>query len=265
MRSSVALGPYEAQTFLPSASNMDKLDVTGTELQSGDNTIAQNLVQNCPQVEGQVPQQFGGNYRFFGQNSSVFDRRFPIQSAMLLWSKIPNVMWPTNDVFNSNAALRIFVNIILANTISVGCSGAMCMDTAAASRVFSSPSLVARGLARNGQYPNENAPPASRMVLTEYDCQAEQVAFNHVRSCDRIPAPPIAGPGHSENIHVLATAATDVLEAIQIAIVLFTNELAASGIPSNTILTPQVAQRTQRTVTRVSKGERSRTEYLHAR
>ncbi|KAE9413624.1 hypothetical protein Angca_006179, partial [Angiostrongylus cantonensis] len=114
-------------------------------------------------------------------------------------------------------------------------------------------SLVARGLARNGEYASENAPPASRMDLMEYDCQAEQVALNHVRSCDRIPAPPIARPGYSENIHVLATAATDVLGAIQNAIVMFTNELAANGIPSNMILTPQVVQRTQRTVTRVTK------------
>ncbi|VDM55394.1 unnamed protein product [Angiostrongylus costaricensis] len=76
------------------------------------------------------------------------------------------------------------------------------------------------------------------MDLMEYDCQAEQVALNHVRLCDRQPAPPSARPGYSENIH---------------AIVTFTNELGGNGIPSNMLLTPHVLQRTQRTVTRVSK------------
>ncbi|KAJ1366837.1 hypothetical protein KIN20_027614 [Parelaphostrongylus tenuis] len=114
-------------------------------------------------------------------------------------------------------------------------------------------SLVARGLARNGEYRNENAPPASRMDLMEYDCHAEQLALNHARSCDRRLSSPFARPGYSENIHVLGTTATDLLGAIQNAIATFTGELSANGIPSNMILTPQVLQRTHRTVTRVAK------------
>uniref|UniRef100_A0A0K0D7Y6 SCP domain-containing protein n=1 Tax=Angiostrongylus cantonensis TaxID=6313 RepID=A0A0K0D7Y6_ANGCA len=90
-------------------------------------------------------------------------------------------------------------------------------------------------------------------AFQEYDCQAEQVALNHARQCDRQPAPPSARPGYSENIHVLATTATDLLGAIQNAIATFTNELGGNGIPSNMLLTPHVLQRTQRTVTRVSK------------
>ncbi|KAJ1353864.1 hypothetical protein KIN20_010629 [Parelaphostrongylus tenuis] len=76
-------------------------------------------------------------------------------------------------------------------------------------------SLVATGRARNGEYPNENAPPASRMDLMEYDCQAEQLALSHAGSCDRRELPPFARPGYSENIHILDTAATDLLGAIQ--------------------------------------------------
>ncbi|VDM55337.1 unnamed protein product [Angiostrongylus costaricensis] len=225
--------------------------------------IAENLVQNCPPVEGPVPQQFGSNYHFFGQGSSVFDRRFPIQSAILLWSEISSVMWPASNTFDGNPALRDFVNMILANTVSVGCSGAMCLDTAAAACVFSAPNVQVGDQVYMSGTPCQIDADCIRFspafcenglcVNDEYDCQAEQVALNHVRSCDRIPAPPIARPGYSENIHVLATAATDVLGAIQNAIVMFTNELAANGIPSNMILTPQVVQRTQRTVTRVTK------------
>uniref|UniRef100_A0A0K0D562 SCP domain-containing protein n=1 Tax=Angiostrongylus cantonensis TaxID=6313 RepID=A0A0K0D562_ANGCA len=217
-------------------------------------------------------------------------------------------MWPANNTFDGNPALRDFVNVGLIGiilgkttpsrfhrsfwrTLLLSDAPAPCARILQPLRVFFrhltckletksiflarrvkstqiasdsvqlsvkmgyvlTISLVARGLARNGEYASENAPPASRMDLMEYDCQAEQVALNHVRSCDRIPAPPIARPGYSENIHVLATAATDVLGAIQNAIVMFTNELAANGIPSNMILTPQVVQRTQRTVTRVTK------------
>ncbi|KAJ1362827.1 hypothetical protein KIN20_022513 [Parelaphostrongylus tenuis] len=76
-------------------------------------------------------------------------------------------------------------------------------------------SLVATGRARNGEYPNENAPPASRMDLMEYDCQAEQLALFHAASCDRRELSPFARPGYSENIHILETTATDLLGAIQ--------------------------------------------------
>ncbi|KAJ1363920.1 hypothetical protein KIN20_023983 [Parelaphostrongylus tenuis] len=91
------------------------------------------------------------------------------------------------------------------------------------------------------------------MDLMEYDCHAEQVAHNHILSCNGQPAPPTSRPGYSENVHVLSTTATDVLGAIQNAIGMFTNELGGNGIPSNMLFTPHVAQRTQRTVTRVSK------------
>ncbi|KAJ1362591.1 hypothetical protein KIN20_022197, partial [Parelaphostrongylus tenuis] len=114
-------------------------------------------------------------------------------------------------------------------------------------------SLVATGRARNGEYPNENAPPASRMDLMEYDCHAEQLALSHAGSCDRREIPPFARPGYSENIHILDTTATDLLGAIQNAIASFIFELRGNGIPSNMILTPQVFQRTRRTVTRVAK------------
>ncbi|KAJ1363914.1 hypothetical protein KIN20_023947 [Parelaphostrongylus tenuis] len=68
---------------------------------------------------------------------------------------------------------------------------------------------------RNGEYANENAPPASRMDLMEYDCTAEQLALNHVRLCDQRESPVLARPGYSENIHILRTSATDLLGALQ--------------------------------------------------
>ncbi|VDM52756.1 unnamed protein product [Angiostrongylus costaricensis] len=76
-------------------------------------------------------------------------------------------------------------------------------------------SLVARGRAVNAEHPGEFAPPSSRMDLLEYDCTAEAFAHNHVRSCDRRESSPAARPGYQENIHILATTATDALGAIQ--------------------------------------------------
>uniref|UniRef100_A0A0K0D7C0 Lipoprotein n=1 Tax=Angiostrongylus cantonensis TaxID=6313 RepID=A0A0K0D7C0_ANGCA len=82
--------------------------------------------------------------------------------------------------------------MIRSQTVAVGCSGAMCGPVSTAANVnvgeqvympgtpcrddsqctrFSPAycdnglSLVARGLAKNGEYPSENAPPASRMDL----------------------------------------------------------------------------------------------------
>ncbi|KAJ1364834.1 hypothetical protein KIN20_025013 [Parelaphostrongylus tenuis] len=224
--------------------------------------------------------------RSSGEGSTTFDRKFPIQSAILTWSDISSETWPTGNFYDGNPALFEFSNMVLASTFSVGCSGAMCTNSSAAACVFSSPdvyrgqqiyipgvscqidahcttfspaycenglSLVARGLAKNGEYPSENAPPASRMDLMEYDCVAEQFALNHVLLCDKQPSPPSARPGYSENIHVLATTATDLLGAIQNAIASFTSELGTNGIPSNMVITPQVVQRTQRTVTRATK------------
>ncbi|KAJ1363919.1 hypothetical protein KIN20_023883 [Parelaphostrongylus tenuis] len=43
------------------------------------------------------------------------------------------------------------------------------------------------------------------------------------------------------------------LGAIQNAIASFTNELGTNGIPSHMVLAPEVVQRTQRNVTRVTK------------
>uniref|UniRef100_A0A0K0D6E9 SCP domain-containing protein n=1 Tax=Angiostrongylus cantonensis TaxID=6313 RepID=A0A0K0D6E9_ANGCA len=114
-------------------------------------------------------------------------------------------------------------------------------------------SLVARGLAKNGEYPILNAPSASRMDLMEYDCIAEFFALNHVTLCDKQPSSPFARLGYSENIHILPTTATDLLGAIQNAIASFTSELETNGIPSNMVLTPEVFQRTQKAVTSVSK------------
>ncbi|KAJ1354287.1 hypothetical protein KIN20_011170 [Parelaphostrongylus tenuis] len=99
-------------------------------------------------------------------------------------------------------------------------------------------SAVATGRMRNGEYPNENAPPSSHMNLLKYDCAAEQHAFNHVRGCSGHGSVPFARPGYSENIHVLRTTATDHLGAIQNAIVTWQNELPGHGIPSNMIFMP---------------------------
>uniref|UniRef100_A0A0K0D4A8 SCP domain-containing protein n=1 Tax=Angiostrongylus cantonensis TaxID=6313 RepID=A0A0K0D4A8_ANGCA len=193
------------------------------------------------------------NASSFGEHSSAFDRRFPIQSAIVQWSDISNQSWPAYNIYDGNPALFEFSNMILANTASVGCSGAMCFGSSAGACVFSSPSLVARGLAKNGEYPSENAPPASRMDLMEYDCKAEDYALNHVISCDKKQSLPLARPGYSENIHVLETTATDLLGAIQNAIASFTSELGTNGIPSNMVLSPEVLERTEKTVTKTTK------------
>ncbi|KAJ1350693.1 hypothetical protein KIN20_006554 [Parelaphostrongylus tenuis] len=164
------------------------------------------------------------------------------------WGQRP-AGWPMGNVFNGDPVNLPFANVYV--------SGPSCRDNEMCSGpgpgVCEGGSLVARGLARNGEYRNENAPPASRMDLMEYDCHAEQLALNHARSCDRRLSSPFARPGYSENIHVLGTTATDLLGAIQNAIATFTGELGANGIPSNMILTPQVLRRTHRTVTRVAK------------
>uniref|UniRef100_A0A0K0D7C1 Uncharacterized protein n=1 Tax=Angiostrongylus cantonensis TaxID=6313 RepID=A0A0K0D7C1_ANGCA len=47
----------------------------------------------------------------FGQGSSEYDRRFPIQSATLLWSEISNAMWPSNSVYDGNPLLFTFSNV----------------------------------------------------------------------------------------------------------------------------------------------------------
>ncbi|KJH53705.1 SCP-like protein [Dictyocaulus viviparus] len=114
-------------------------------------------------------------------------------------------------------------------------------------------STVARGRARNGEYSNENAPPSSRMDLLDYDCGAEQHAFNHVRSCDRQISPQNARPGYSENIHILGTTNTDDLGALQNAIQTWQNELENNGVPSNMIYTQAMATRTQKIITNVTK------------
>ncbi|VDM60269.1 unnamed protein product [Angiostrongylus costaricensis] len=248
IRSNVAQGTFQAQNPLPSAKNMAKL-AWNCDLER----LAQQAVDNCPPNPPPIRPANGRNYVLYGAGSSAIERQLPLRAALLQWSDISNVIWPANNVFDGNAALLPFANMIRARTLSVGCSSATCVGSSATACVFSAPSLVARGLGRNGEYANENAPPASRMDLMGYDCQAEQLALNHVRLCGRQPSSPSARPGYSENIHILETTATDLLGAIQNAIGTFTNELGGNGIPSNMLLTPDVLQRTQRAVARVSK------------
>ncbi|VDM55712.1 unnamed protein product [Angiostrongylus costaricensis] len=162
--SSVALGQFQAQNFLSSASDMRKL-TWSCNLER----LAQTAVNNCPQNPPPLGGPNGRNYRLYGPASSAFERQFPIQAALLDWSEISNLLWPANNVFDGNEALRPFANMIRARTVSVGCSGAMCMGSSAAACVFSAPSLVARGLARNAEHAGENAPPAARMdLMVEY-------------------------------------------------------------------------------------------------
>ncbi|VDM52751.1 unnamed protein product [Angiostrongylus costaricensis] len=92
-----------------------------------------------------------------------------------------------------------------------------------------------------------------RDFANEYDCGAEQLALDHVKSCDRQLSPPTSRPGYKENIHILETTATDVLGALQNAVAMWNKELEANGIPSNLLLTPQIFQRQQKTVTNVAK------------
>ncbi|KJH48918.1 SCP-like protein [Dictyocaulus viviparus] len=114
-------------------------------------------------------------------------------------------------------------------------------------------SLVARGLARNGDQPNENAPPSSQMDLLVYDCNAEQIAFNHVKSCVKQPSPLPSGSEYSENIHNLQTTPTDILGVLQNAISTWTQELEANGIPSNMIFINELDKRLKKVVTNVTK------------
>ncbi|KAJ1363971.1 hypothetical protein KIN20_023945 [Parelaphostrongylus tenuis] len=252
MRSKVALGQFRAQNILSSASNMDKM-AWNCELEK----LAEEVVAKCRKNLPPIGRKYGRNYLLFGPSSTVYQRQFPLQSAMKQWSAISNLAWPASNIFNGNLALRPFANIIRAKTVSVGCSADKCRGRSAVACVFSSPnvrrrskvyisgtpcqddhqSLVTRGLARNAEHAGENAPPSSRMDLMEYDCHAEQVAHNHILSCNGQPAPPTSRPGYSENVHVLSTTATDVLGAIQNAIGMFTNELGGNGIPSNMLFT----------------------------
>ncbi|VDM55423.1 unnamed protein product [Angiostrongylus costaricensis] len=151
--------------------------------------------------------------------------------------------------------------MILANTVSVGCFGAMCVGSSAAACVFSSPDVsFGQRLYTSGEPCRDDIQctgfsPAfcedGLCVNDEYDCPAEQFALNHVVLCDKKPSPPYAHPGYSENIHVPAMTATDLLGAIQNAIATFTRELTVNGIASNMVLTPQIFHRTTRTVTKV--------------
>uniref|UniRef100_A0A0K0DPX3 SCP domain-containing protein n=1 Tax=Angiostrongylus cantonensis TaxID=6313 RepID=A0A0K0DPX3_ANGCA len=259
--------------------------------------LAEVAVVSCPQEQLVTGQQNGMNYLTFGPGGmtpSVPSNL--IESAVLKWAEITNVMWPSDNTFDANLAWYYFANLIRASTIAIGCSSVACGIRTSVACVFSQPnvqpgtlvytagnpcqndgqctrfnpgycenglcvnaarpattttatvapttsrrrstdcpstaftaafretalgthnnfrSLVARGLARNGEYSNENAPPASRMDLLEYDCGAEQLALNHVKSCDRRLSPPASRPGHKENIHILETTATDALGALQ--------------------------------------------------
>uniref|UniRef100_A0A0K0DDB4 SCP domain-containing protein n=1 Tax=Angiostrongylus cantonensis TaxID=6313 RepID=A0A0K0DDB4_ANGCA len=114
-------------------------------------------------------------------------------------------------------------------------------------------SLVARGLAINGEYLDEKAPPSSRMYRLKYDCTAEQLALDSVRTCSKRLSSPASRPGYDENIHVLGTTTIDSLEVIQNAVATWSSELETNGIPSDMIFTYPVSQRRQKMVLRVTK------------
>uniref|UniRef100_A0A0K0D7I7 SCP domain-containing protein n=1 Tax=Angiostrongylus cantonensis TaxID=6313 RepID=A0A0K0D7I7_ANGCA len=214
---------------------------------------AEAIVVSCPQNQPMTGSQNAVNYLSFGPGMPPSVPSSPIESAVLKWVEIGSEVWPTDNRFDGNPELRDFANLIRANSASVGCSMASCGNRASVACIFSQPSLVARGLTRNGEYANENAPKASRMDLLGYDCGAEQLALNHVKSCDRRLSPPASRPGHKENIHILETTATDALGALQNAVAMWNKELEANGVPSNLLLTPQILRRQQRTVTNVAK------------
>uniref|UniRef100_A0A0K0DLH8 SCP domain-containing protein n=1 Tax=Angiostrongylus cantonensis TaxID=6313 RepID=A0A0K0DLH8_ANGCA len=90
----------------------------------------------------------------------------------------------------------------------------------------------------NGENPDENAPPSSRMYRLRYDCIAEQLALNSVGTCSKRLSSPASRPGYDENIHAITT---------------WSSELETNGIPSDMILTYPVSQRRQRMVLRVTK------------
>uniref|UniRef100_A0A0K0D3Q0 SCP domain-containing protein n=1 Tax=Angiostrongylus cantonensis TaxID=6313 RepID=A0A0K0D3Q0_ANGCA len=215
--------------------------------------IAKTAINNCPQTPPHPAVTNAINYAVFGPGALPSTFINSIEAAVLTWSEIRSEVWPVTNIFNGNPALRNFSNLIRSTTTAVGCASTVCINKVSSACVFSQPSLVARGRARNGEYANENAPPASRMDLLEYDCTAEQYALNHVSSCDRHQSAAASRPGYEENIHILETTATDFLGALQNAVATWSNELAANGIPSNEIYTLQVSQRTEKTVTRVTK------------
>ncbi|KAJ1362190.1 hypothetical protein KIN20_021629 [Parelaphostrongylus tenuis] len=77
----------------------------------------------------------------YGPASSALELRSPIQSAVMKWSEISDVVWPAGNVFDGNPTLLPFANMIRANTVSVGCSYDMCKGSSAAACVFSSPNV----------------------------------------------------------------------------------------------------------------------------
>ncbi|KAE9413625.1 hypothetical protein Angca_006180 [Angiostrongylus cantonensis] len=114
-------------------------------------------------------------------------------------------------------------------------------------------SVVARGLARNGEYRSRNAPSSSRMYRLEYDCRAEHYAYNHVKTCDKKLLPPHYRPGYEENIHLFGLTYANPFAAFQNAFVTWTSELRKNGIPWDMIFTYKLSQRRYKSVVRVTK------------
>ncbi|KAJ1364002.1 hypothetical protein KIN20_023984 [Parelaphostrongylus tenuis] len=139
MRSKVALGQFRAQNILSSASNMDKM-AWNCELEK----LAEEVVAKCRKNLPPIGRKYGRNYLLFGPSSTVYQRQFPLQSAMKQWSAISNLAWPASNIFNGNLALRPFANIIRAKTVSVGCSADKCRGRSAVACVFSSPNVRRR-------------------------------------------------------------------------------------------------------------------------
>uniref|UniRef100_A0A0K0DRC4 SCP domain-containing protein n=1 Tax=Angiostrongylus cantonensis TaxID=6313 RepID=A0A0K0DRC4_ANGCA len=107
MRSYVALGDFEAQN-LSSAGDMNKL-----RWDCGLESLAEQVIADCPENPPLEYPTNGVNYRFYGRNTSFFKLRNSLRAAVLEWTSIEDMIWSTSNLFDGNPASRDAANAIL--------------------------------------------------------------------------------------------------------------------------------------------------------
>uniref|UniRef100_A0A0K0DN40 SCP domain-containing protein n=1 Tax=Angiostrongylus cantonensis TaxID=6313 RepID=A0A0K0DN40_ANGCA len=148
IRSQVALGQFQAEAFLPSANDMEKL-----RWDCNLEKMAQTAVINCPRNPPPASVTNGMNYFAFGPGAMMDNA---IEFAILDWTDITSMMWPADNIYNGNPALLYFANLIRATTTAVGCASTACGNRAAAACVFSQPNVQPGTLVYTAGNPCQN-------------------------------------------------------------------------------------------------------------
>uniref|UniRef100_A0A0K0DLH9 SCP domain-containing protein n=1 Tax=Angiostrongylus cantonensis TaxID=6313 RepID=A0A0K0DLH9_ANGCA len=178
IRSTVALGEFQAMNSLPSASDMMKLKWDC-------NLEAMAFTKFCVAKMPNITSTNGINHHYFEPGTPGSTLRNPIETAVLLWTEIKSAKWPANNSFDGNPVLRNFANLIRSNTTAVGCSSTWCGDRASVACVFPQPNIGADNdtTADNNVYGNlrgDNDTTADNNVYRNIGADNDTTADNNV-------------------------------------------------------------------------------------